>query len=238
MALALAAVIAGLAFYLLRDSGGGGDYATGLGNDDYDLEAMALRNADLPQGLELTVRAAFDNEEWALITDEAEAERYQKQFDAQKRVRNLVSVFAWAPGKPAKPGMALNILSQSTLYETEEAASDALGGSALCGLNVDPAAPVSDFKVPRLADESAGFSVDSDTITIDVDSVTQEETVAKIIETVVCFRTGRVVHGVVQRAWDGSQDEALVIDLARDMLVHADKAFAGKEDPLDKEPGG
>ncbi len=239
LVLVLGGVIAGLAIYLTRDSGGsGGDYGVDLGDEDFDLEAMALRNVDLPEGLELSVRAAFDNEEWALITDEADAERYQAQFEAQKRIRNLVSVFAWTAGKPAKPGLALNVLSQSTLYETEDAASEALAGSALCGLNVDQTAPVTDFDVPKLADESTGFHVDSDTITIDVDSVTQEETIAKIIETVVCFRTGRVVHGVVQRAWDGSQDEAFVIDLARDMLTHADNAFAGREDPIDPEPGG
>lgn len=238
MVLVLGGVIGGLALYLTRDDGGGsGDYAIDLGDDDYDLVAMALRNADVPTGLGLTVRAEFDNEEWAQIFDETDVERYKAQFDAQKRVRNLVSVFAWMPGEPAKPGLALNVLSQSTLYETEEAAADAVAGAALCGLQVDQRAPVTEFEVPRLADQSAGFHIDSDTIVIDVDSITQEETNAKIIETVVCFRTGRVVHGVVQRAWDGSQDEALVIDLAREMLVHADNAFAGREDPIDPEPG-
>ncbi|MGE0572505.1 MAG: hypothetical protein AB7H85_18115 [Dehalococcoidia bacterium] len=238
MVLVLGGVLAGLAIYLTRGDGGGGDYAVDLGDDDYDLVAMALRNTDVPDGLGLTVRADFTNEEWALIFDETDIERYKSQFDAQKRVRNLVSVFAWMPGKPAKPGLALNVLSQSTLYETEEAAADAVAGSALCGLNVDSRAPVTDFKVPRIADQSAGFHIDSDTIVIDVDDITQEETNAKIIETVVCFRTGRVVHGVVQRAWDGSQDEELVIGLAKEMLIHADNAFEGKNDPVDPDPGG
>jgi len=239
MLLVLGGVIAALALYLTRDGGSGsGNFGANLGDDDYDLAAMALRNADVPEGLALTVRADFNNEEWALIFDDTDAERYQAQFDAQKRVRNLVSVFAWSPGKPAKPGLALNLLAQSTLYETEAAAEDAIAGSALCGLNEDPLAPVTDFKVPKLADQSAGFHVEADTITIDVDSVTQEETLAKIVETVVCFRTGRVVHGVVQRAWDGSQDEEFVIGLAKEMLGHAENAFKGKDDPIDPDPGG
>jgi hypothetical protein len=235
MLLVLSALIAGLIAFVTQDDDGGQDYPVNLDNDDYDLAAMAIRNRDTPAGLELVGSLGFDNTDWAILLDEADPEPRLAQLEAQQRVRNHVSVFSWEPGGSARLGEVLNLLSQSTLYETEEAAAEAIRGSALCGLNIPLTSPVEDFDVPTIADQSVGFYVEADTVVIDVDEVTQEQTVARIIETVVCFRTGRVVHGVVQRAWDGSQDPNFVIGLARDMLTHVDNTFGGVDDPLDTE---
>jgi hypothetical protein len=238
MLLVLSALIAGLIAFVTRDDDEAQDYPVSLANDDYDLAAMAIRNRDTPAGLELVGSLGFDNTDWAILLDEADPEPRLAQLEAQQRVRNHVSVFAWEPGGSARLGEVLNLLSQSTLYETEEAAAEAIRGSALCGLNIPLTSPVEDFSVPTIADQSVGFYVEADTVVIDVDEVTQEQTVARIIETVVCFRTGRIVHGVVQRAWDGSQDPNFVIGLARDMLTHVDNSFAGVDDPLDTEEEG
>ena len=52
----------------------------------------------------------------------------------------------------------------------------------------------------------------------------------------ICFRTGRIVHGVVQSALDGAQDIGLVVNMAQAMLTQVDNTFAGTPDPLDEPP--
>ncbi len=223
MLLVLSALIVGLVVYVTSEDDG--NFPTRLADDDYDLAAMALRERDTPGDLSLAGKLEFSNEEWSAILDSVDPEARLPQLEAQERVRNHISIFAWPDGGTFHLAQTLSLLSQSTLYESVSAAEEALAGSALCGLRLDETAPVDDFKVPAIGDSSVGFFV-----------TTADPDIGTSIETVVCFRTGRVVHGVVQSALDGAQDIGLVVGLARKMLVHVENAFDGTADPLDEDP--
>jgi hypothetical protein len=226
MVILLGGLIAGLLLLVLNDGDGGSDnYPSDIGDDEFDLEAMSLRMDDLPEGLALGARNEFDNLQWALNVigeadpDPAEVERRESQLDSRKRIRGVLSVFFWRDEDVARPGDLLNVFSQSTLYESDEAAQSDLG--ELCGLDVDETRPPEPFDVPDLGDEAVGFSLPS----IYYGTAT---------DTVVCFRTGRVVHGVVQIAFRGSEDPKLTVELAKRMLERVEHAFDGEPDPLDE----
>jgi hypothetical protein len=223
MLLVLSALIAGLVAFVTADSGT--EYPLRLANDDYDLAAMALRERDLPAGLVLAGKIEFDNEEWAMIIDDVDPESRIRQLEAQRRVRNHVTIFAWPEGGTFHLAKTLSVIAQSTLYETEAAARDSVAG--LCGLRLDERLPVDEFPVPRIGQDAVGFFVTS-----------TDPQIGKSIETVFCFRTGRVVHGIVQNALDGAQDMRLVVNLARRMLVRVENVFAGRPDPVDDDPAG
>ena len=193
---------------------------------DYDLEAMQLRNKDLPDGIVRQSRndqLTFTNVEWAQLVAPDDAQRKQSQLDAQKRIRNLVSVFSWSDQQNARIGQALSFLSQSTLYETVEAAT--ADTNRLCGLRIDETDPLKEFTVPKLGDQAVGFMV-----------TTPNANFGKLVDTVVCFRTGRIVHGVIQTSFLGSEDSALVTELAKKMLLEVNETFKGKAVPKDDEP--
>ena len=65
---------------------------------------------------------------------------------------------------------------------------------------------------------------------------TKNPTVGKTVDTVICFRTGRIVHGVIQTSFVGAESQPLVISLAKKMLKQVDLTFAGKPIEKDEEP--
>jgi hypothetical protein len=223
MLLVLSGLVVALVVYVTGDNGE--RYPTGLANDEYDLAAMALRQRDVPRGMELAGKIEFNNDEWAAILDSVDPESRIPQLRAQQRVRNHISVFAWPDGGTAHLAQTLNLLAQSTLYETEAAAREAIVGAALCGLRLPETSPIEDFVVPRIGDESVGFFV-----------ISNDPDIGISIETVVCFRTGRIVHGIVQSALDGAHDIALTVRLAQKMLTQVERTFAGNPDPVDPDP--
>lgn len=192
--------------------------------DDYALDQMALPAAELPDGFNLEPQAseALNNEDWAGVIAPDDPEAKVTQLVAQKRVRSHLTYYVREDPTQAlaKP---ITITSQSTLFETEEAAKES--ASTLCGILIsDPEAQtVEEFKVPKLGDQSAGF----------FDSKTDFLGVGLAIDTVVCFRTGRVVHAIVQTGFNGSQDIGLSVRLARRMLDRVEAVFSGKA--LDEE---
>lgn len=201
-------------------------YAADKRDSEYDLESMQLRNKDLPDGLVRQSRndeLTFTNAEWAGLLAPDDPDPKQAQLDAQKRIRNLVSVFSWEDAGNARIGTALSLLSQSTLYETVEAA--AADANRLCGLRIDETDPLKEFTVPKLGDQSVGFTV-----------TTPNKNFGKLVDTIVCFRTGRIVHGVIQTSFLGAENNALVLELAKKMLLRVNETFKGAPSPKDPEP--
>jgi hypothetical protein len=159
----------------------------------------------------------FDNDQWAQVTGADDPEGKKAQLDAQGRLRGHVSLFT-RDDPSTQLAKALSITSQSTLYTDEKAAEEST--HSLCGLLVDETGPVEAFAVPDLGDESTGFFV----TTVGNGSGTS-------VDTTICFRTGRIVHAVVQTGFNGSQDVALSVRLAQRMLAHVNDAFDGKAPP-------
>jgi hypothetical protein len=223
MLLVLSGLVVGLIAYVNSDEGP--TYGVRMDSEDYDLDSMAVRVADIPSGLVLSDRLTFTNEEWAYALDNVDPEARLPQLEAQKRVRGTLSLFEWEDGFTQHLAETLALLSQSTIYESEDAASEAIAGSALCGLRLNDTAPIDEFNVPKIGDEAVGFFV-----------ISNDEQVGTSIDTVVCFRTGRIVHGVVQSAFEGAQDIGFVIDLARDMQRYTADTFEGTVIPADEDP--
>jgi hypothetical protein len=227
----LTALAVGLVVYLQQDDPN--PYASAsIGDNEDDLVAMALRERDLPAGLSLQFRNSFENTDWAdllisadpsLATDDEASIRKAKQLDSQERVTNMFSVFSWSDLASSKQGQALRLISQSTLYASAQAARD--DTSRRCGLLSRDKDVLDEFAVPSLGEQATGFTVTS-----------LDEEQGKTVDTVVCFRTGRIVHGVVQTSLDGSQDIGLVIRLAERMESHVALTYAGKAEPVDEDP--
>ncbi len=231
MLMALGALVVALIVFVQRDTSA--KYPSNRGDGDYDLQAMALRSADVPAGMELRARADFDNDEWTGVLasgqdDPDAAERIRGQLVGQKRIRNLVSAFGWADPQELHLGETGAILSQSTLYESAAAAS--ADTNRLCGLQINEKPPFEEFSVPKIGDQAVGFRVESKQI------VSEDGSFARSHQTVLCFRTGRIVHAVVQSGWRGTENIALVVLLAERMLDRVDKTFEGKPDEKDKDP--
>jgi hypothetical protein len=210
--------------------GGGGEesrtsYPTEFEPEELDLEAMALRAGDIPvRGLDPSFSELFNNEEWAFAFQETlpevEAAQKQIQLEAQGRQLGHLSFFAWDFWFEHL-GRVQQIESHSTIYLDEEAASNALRFHA-CGLLIADDQQLDEFEVPRLGSESTGFF---STTTFELGDVS----FGQFIETVVCFRTGRVVHAVVQGGLDGTQDTDLGVVLAERMLTYVNATFDGEE---------
>ncbi|MDW8047240.1 MAG: hypothetical protein RMK15_08185 [Chloroflexota bacterium] len=213
----LSLFVVGVAF-LAGCGGGGVRYPLDLPDEAHDLEAMALREEDMPDaGLRRQFADSFDNEEWAAafenVVGDVDAERRRIQLESQGRIRGFVAAFGW--DEPIRHlGKVQAIESTSTLYRDAEAASLAIRRSA-CGLLISDAESLEPFEVPHLADEAAGFF-----------RYHEDDTLGTYVETVVCFRTGRLVHAVTQGGLDGTQRVELSIELARKMLSRVNEAFA------------
>ena len=239
MLMALATLVVGLVVFLTREEKQG--FPANRNEADYDLPAMALRNTDLPSGMELFGRVAFDNEKWADIVGGDDPETKLAQLNASGRIRNNVNIFRWADDTTGTRhfGETISLIAQSTVFNTVESAKESISGRAgstlkpFCGLAVNDQNEIRDFPVPKIGDQSAGFRV----ISLDEPLRISQDIAIPIgtgIETVVCFRTGSVVHGIIQNARQGGDDIALVVGLAQRMLERAKNEFAGDPDPLDK----
>ncbi|GAB4323154.1 MAG: hypothetical protein Kow0010_04350 [Dehalococcoidia bacterium] len=192
---------------------GGEKYPSDLADDAYSLRSMLLTADDIPFAMQEVVVDEFDNEEWAAGFETEDPVAKRRQFEAQGRIRNALAVFAWE--SPIEHlGSPRIITTQSTLYEDVDAARASLQG--ICGLPFDDAtiADLREFPVKGVGDESVGLFL-----------VNRAE-IGAIIDTIVCFRTGRVVHAVTQNGLEGTEDVALAVRLARRMLERVDRAFA------------
>jgi hypothetical protein len=205
---------------------GGKHYATDKNDDEYDLEAMELRNADLPDGILLSQGDTFDNKDWAQVVGADDPDVTEKALDRQGRLRGHVAFYTWE--NPVEHlGRIISVTAQSTLFVDEAAASDSLtghnNGDGLCGLLIDKKDFPEEFTVPSIGDQAIGLRV-----------VQDQQNFGKSVDTVICFRTGRIVHGIQQSGLEGTEDVAQAVKLAQSMLKRIDNALAGKADPLDE----
>lgn len=219
---ALALALLGAVFLTACDQGR--DYHSNQGDDDYDLEAMALTLDDLPPGFEQIPGTEFSDEEWAEVFGSDDPDARIRQLEAQGWLRNWVT-----ESVPPKFGKVLNVRSVSTLYTNEAAAKESTEKFA-CGLPIELSVPLDPFIVPKIADQSNGFFLEEE---IDDDGTT-------LMYTTVCFRTGRIVHVVQEASLPGLQDIGSSLRVARSMLSHVDDAFDGKSasDDEDEEDDG
>jgi hypothetical protein len=196
---------------LLLGGCAGASYTVDRPDGDYDLEAMALVDDDMPTGYLERNSHVYDNQAWAEFVDQENPEAKQRQLDALGRVSGATKVFGQDnPGEHL--GHAYLLVAQSTLYTSVSAAQKSL--KKFCDVAVDEKDPTEEFKVTGVGDEASGFQ-----------STSQVNNFGDSIDTVVCFRTGRIVHAVITSGLDGTQDVALVVKLAKKMLARVDAAF-------------
>lgn len=200
------------AIVLLSACGGGRSYPE-KGDNEYDLKAMALTTADLPVGFteQNLGETDFDNAAWAEFYGVDDVEAKQAQLAAQKRVRSRVSTF-----QPAELGRLFRVTAISTLYENPQSASDSAAKFA-CGLPINDKERLSPFAVPTIGQEANGFFAN-----------TQTESGLHLIDTTICFRTGRIIHSIQQTGLPGTEDVALAVRLAERMNEHVDAFFDGR----------
>jgi hypothetical protein len=214
---ALALIALGGLFLVACDSGD--KYHSNLGDEDYRLEEMALRQGDLPAGFQQGEGFSFSVEEWAEVFGSDDPEATARQLEAQGWLRNWVT-----ESVPARFGKTLNVRSVSTLYTNEQAASESTAKFA-CGLPVGLNVQLDPFIVPKMGEESNGFFHEE---RIDEQGTT-------LVYTTVCFRTGRIVHVVQEASLPGLEDIGSSVRHARTMLNHVDDAF---ENPSPADDSG
>ena len=135
-----------------------------------------------------------------------------------------LALFSW--DEPMRNlGKVLQVESHATIYRDVEAASNAISLRA-CGLLIGDDRPLDPFDVPHVADESAGFFHQTDTGALGI-----------VVDTVVCFRTGRLVHAVVANGLDGTQDIDRTVAMAERKLEYVDAAFDGTDPPAAPDTG-
>ena len=195
-------------------------FPTNLPDDAYPLEDMLLDLDDLPLRMDDQDTRTFDNGDWAQLFDVDDLRGKVNQLQARGRINAAVREFTWNEPFTRLGGPAL-ITIQSTLYADVDDAEDSL--SRFCGALIDErtATDVSDFWVADIGDGAQGFILGE-----------QTEEIGRLVETVVCFRTGRVVHAVLQNGLEGTEDIALTVRIARRMEEHVRAVFAD----LDFEP--
>jgi hypothetical protein len=217
MFLRVALVAVGAALLFVACNGSGPNYAKTVDDDKVDLESMALQDADMPAGMTRVQEKGFNNDEWsqALPTDDPEGAK--TLLDAQGRLRNFVALFSW-DNPNFHLGRTVLITTQSTLYVDADAASKA----KTCDLRISDTDPIEDFKVPHLGDQSFGFFVNQD-----------HPDFGSLVDTTICFRTGRVMHSIQLTGLDGTQDISLAVRLATRMLARVDGVYEGKPLPTD-----
>lgn len=225
MLVRFAALIFG-SLVLLSGCSSGRAYPTNRDDDGYDLKAMALTEADIPAGMAAIGGVKLDNQQWAQTfnpIDKADFDARVNQLDAQGRVWGFVTQYAWF--EPNAKNLRDTILPhlgrphlftvQSTLFTEQQLAVASTKG--LCGIQAEEKDPSEEFKVPRIGDQSAGFVMMGKLGDFGI-----------LVETTVCFRTGRIVHAVTQQGLDGTQDIELSVRLAERMLRRVNDAFDGK----------
>ncbi len=189
---------------------------------------MQLTEADMPDdGIKLYVNDFYSNQDWADIAVQqglsTDAEQKRIQYEAQGRVNGYLAVFTWESAIQHL-GKLQSIESHSTLYKDVASASEAMAQRA-CGLLIADDKPLDSLEIDAIADESAAFTYSDELLLTDTVSL------GLSVDTVVCFRTGRVLHAVVQSGLDGTQDLDLAVSLAKRKLEYVDAAFDGKDPP-------
>ncbi len=212
--LALLPVLAALGFALLPACGGE-EFPVGLPDDAYALETMLLDPRDLPLAMDKEMTETFDNAEWARLFDVEDLRAKLNQLDARGRINGAVRVFSREDPFQHR-GLPARIIVQSTLYADVAAAAASL--SLFCGTFIDErtAIDVTEFWVDTFGDGVQGLIIGE-----------QMEGFGRTLETLVCFRTGRVVHAVLQSGLDGTADIALNVRTARRMLERVRALFDG-----------
>jgi hypothetical protein len=191
-------------------------YSTSRPDKDYDLAAMAPTPKELPAGLAPAVltQHEYSNADWvttlrtAQILDPNGDEKAQtKQLDEEGRVRSWVSVY-----QPAGLQRIIGVTTVSTLYKSADAAEKAMDGE-LCGLPLSTSQEVGPLSVPKLADGSTGF-----------------QTVAPggLVDSTLCFRTGRILHGIQETNVPGTEDFGSLIQIGQDMVTRINGVLDGK----------
>ena len=197
------------------------DFATDLPDDAYPLEDMLLDIDQLPVAFENATTSTFNNEAWAPLFNVEDLRGKVNQLEARGRINAAVREFTWNEPFTRLGGPAI-LTIQSTLYADIEAAEDSMG--LFCGALIDErsATDVTEFWVANIGDGVQGF-------------VHGEQTpeIGRLVETVVCFRTGRVVHAVLSNGLEGTEDIALNVRIARRMYEHVRAVFAELEPPAD-----
>lgn len=206
-------VALGLVF-LAACAGDEEEFATNLPDDEYPLEDMLLDLEDLPLAMENANTNTFDNGEWAQLFDVENLRGKVNQLEARGRIIGAVREFSWNEPFAHLGGPAL-ITIQSTLYADVESAEDSM--SLYCGslINERTVTDYTDFWVADIGDGAEGFIVGQPTTEI-----------GRLVETVVCFRTGRIVHAVAQNGLEGTEDIALGVRIATRMYELVRTVFA------------
>lgn len=222
----IALVAAGLG-YILLSGDDGEDYPADLPDDQYDLASMGLQEADMPEGIvinqpiqdELAFGQVvgegieFSNADWAQILDQEDPETKERQLDALGRIRNHVRFFE---AQPLRYGFPVQYSTQSTLFTDVPSAIESLRTD--CDTVQDPTLTVTDLEIRTIGDQSTAFYV-----------LTPTAEVGNIIETVVCFRTGRIVHSISQQGFEGTERLEVQLGLADEMLDNVEAAFDGDQ---------
>ena len=211
-------VLAALGLVLLAACASEQEFATELPDDAYPLEDMLLDLDDLPLRMDDQNTSTFDNGDWAQLFDVDDLRGKVNQLKARGRINAAVREFSWTSAFPLAGPWFITV--QSTLYTDVDAARDSL--SLFCGTVTDErtATDVSEFWVADIGDGVQGLILGE-----------QVEGPGRIVETIVCFRTGRVVHAVLLQGLDGSEDIALSVRIARRMYEHVSAVFEDIEPP-------
>jgi len=192
-------------------------FLTELPDNEYPLEEMLLTFDDLPIPMEQEITNTFDNASWAQLFGEENLRGKVNQLEARGRIIGALREFSWEEPFTHLGGPAL-ITVQSTLYSNIDAAKGSM--SLFCGTLVDErtATDLTDFWVADIGEGVQGFLIGQ-----------QTPEIGRFVETVVCFRTGRVVHAVRQSGLDGTEDIALNVRLARRMYERVLSVFESIE---------
>ena len=206
-------VLAALGLVLLAACASEQEFATELPDDAYPLEDMLLTLDDLPIALENETTNTFDNGDWAQLFGVDNLRAKVNQLEARGRINAAVREFSWNEPFTHLGGPAL-ITIQSTLYADVEAAEDSM--SLFCGTLVDErtATDVTEFWIADIGDGVQGLILGD-----------QTEEIGRLVETIACFRTGRVVHAVLLNGLEGTEDIALTVRIARRMYEHVSAVF-------------
>ena len=182
-------------------------------DDTYVLQNMLLDAIDLPIPMEQSATNTFDNAGWAQLFNVEDIDAKRNQLDARRRIVGSVRVFSWDDPIQHLGGPTL-ITVHSTLYEDIPAAEDSM--SLFCGMPIDEstAPEVVEFWVEGIGEQSQGLILAQPPTEIGI-----------LLDTVVCFRTGRIVHAVVQNGLEGTQDVGLNLRMAERMLERVRAAF-------------
>lgn len=192
---------------------------------EYNLGAMSLAPEDLPSGWVQVIDDEFDNETTAVqFVDELEPDieeavaALQRQLEAKGRKKAHVTVYQREDPAAALADYSI-IYSQSTLFSDPDSARSSL--REVCDLQqYTSAQELRDLLVPAIGEGAVGFEV----------TLSDPNSGIVTRDTVVCFRTGRIVHSVVTSGFGGSEDFRSTYAYAARMEDRVAAAYDSKPD--------